>query len=210
MNFYPAILIPLAVFTPLFYLNWNRIDKIVEESLFARFLFLGLLLGILYAFMFVYSISTLKEFIDLTLFAVVIFLPLLSTGEQLFIVTGKYRGRKDIIQLSSSMGGAFSLPVAFGVAIVSSSSLPNYVFVALIAAFSFITNVMSAALLSIGASKSRILHYYGLAFLIQVLFSSSIFLEYWYGSYSLYAIIPEIAVAIMLYKRYFHSRLGSN
>ena len=210
MHFYPAILIPLAVFTPLFYLNWNRIDKIVDESLFARFLFFGLLLGILYAVMFVYSFSTLKQYIDLTLFAIMLFLPILSTGEQLFIITGKYRGRKDIVQLSSSMGGAFSFPVAFAIAVVTSTSLQNYFFVAIVAAFAFLANVMSAVLLSIGASKNRILLYYNFAFLVQMLFSSSIFLEYLKGPYGLFVIIPEIVVAILLYTKFFHARIGSN
>ena len=210
MNFYPAILIPLAIFTPLFYLNWNRIDKLVDESLFARFLFFGLLLGILYAAMFVYSLSTLKQYIDLTLFAIMLFLPILSTGEQLFMVTGKYRKREDLVQLSSSMGGAFSFPVAFAIAIVTSTSLLNYFFVAMVALLAFLTNVMSAGLLSIGASKNRVLLYYNFAFLVQMLFSSSIFVEYLYGSYALFTIIPEIAVAILLYIKFFHVRLGSN
>lgn len=209
MNFYPAILIPLAVFTPLFYLNWNRIDRYVDESLFARFLFFGLFLGIIYALMFVYSFSALKHYIDLTLLAVVFFLPLLSAGEQMFIVTGKYRNRKDLLQLSSSLGGAFSFPVAFSIAIVTTSSLLNYVFVALVALFAFLASVVSSAIMAIGAEGKRVPSHFLMAFLVQMLFSSSIFIEYLYGPYALITIVPEIAVTIMLYMKFFHVRLGS-
>ena len=73
MNFYPAILIPLAIFTPLFYLNWNRIDKIVDESLFARFLLFGVLLGIVYIVMFLYSFFALDQYIDLMFISIMLF-----------------------------------------------------------------------------------------------------------------------------------------
>ena len=209
MNFYPAILIPLAIFTPLFYLNWNRIDKIVDESLFARFLLFGLLLGVVYVVLFLYSFFTLDRYIDLMLFTVLLFLPILSAGEQLSIITGKYRTRKDILQLSSSLGGAFSFPVSFSIALVTSSSISNYIFIALVTLFAFLTNVMSSAALSIGASNNKVLLYYNFALLIQMLFSSSIFIEYLYGSYALITTIPEIAVAILLYMKFFHARLGS-
>ncbi|MCW6158391.1 MAG: hypothetical protein LVQ63_02765 [Thermoplasmatales archaeon] len=210
MNFYPAILIPLAIFTPLFYLNWNRIDKVVEESLFGRFLLFGLLLGIVYVFLFLYTFYTLSRYIDLMLFSVMLFLPLLSAGEQLSILTGKYRTRKDLIQLSTSLGGAFSFPVAFAIALVTYTSTINYIFVALVTLFAFLANVMSASLLSIGIAKNRVLLYYNFAFLVQMMFSSSIFVEYLFGSYALITIIPEIAVAILLYMKFFHERLGSN
>jgi hypothetical protein len=210
MNFYPAILIPLSIFTPLFYLNWNRVDKLVDESLFARFLLFGLLLGIVYVVMFLYSFFTLDQYIDLMLFSVMLFLPLLSAGEQLSIISGKYRSRKDLLQLSTSLGGAFSFPVAFAVAIVTTPSLLNYVFVALVTLFAFLTNVISSALLSIGASKKRVLLYYNFAFLVQMLFSSSIFIEYLRGSYALLTILPELALAILIYIRFFHVRLRSN
>ena len=209
MNFYPAILIPLAIFTPLFYLNWNRIDKIVDESLFARFLLFGLLLGVVYVVLFLYSFFTLDRYIDLMLFTVLLFLPILSAGEQLSIITGKYRTRKDLLQLSSSLGGAFSFPVSFSIALVTSSSISNYIFIALVTLFAFLTNVMSSAALSIGASNNKVLLYYNFALLIQMLFSSSIFIEYLYGSYALITTIPEIAVAILLYMKFFHARLGS-
>ena len=210
MNFYPAILIPLAIFTPLFYLNWNRIDKVVEESLFGRFLLFGLLLGIVYVFLFLYTFYTLSRYIDLMLFSVMLFLPLLSAGEQLSILTGKYRTRKDLIQLSTSLGGAFSFPVSFAIALVTYTSTINYIFVALVAIFAFLANVMSASLLSIGIAKNRVLLYYNFAFLVQMMFSSSIFVEYLFGSYALITIIPEIAVAILLYMKFFQERLGSN
>jgi hypothetical protein len=210
MNFYPAILIPLAIFTPLFYLNWNRIDKVVEESLFGRFLLFGLLLGIVYVFLFLYTFYTLSRYIDLMLFSVMLFLPLLSAGEQLSILTGKYRTRKDLIQLSTSLGGAFSFPVSFAIALVTYTSTINYIFVALVALFAFLANVMSASLLSIGIAKNRVLLYYNFAFLVQMMFSSSIFVEYLFGSYALITIIPEIAVAILLYMKFFQERLGSN
>ena len=209
MNFYPAILIPLAIFTPLFYLNWNRIDKIVDESLFARFLLFGLLLGIVYVVLFLYSFFTLDRFKDLMLFTVLLFLPILSAGEQLSIITGKYRTRKDLLQLSSSLGGAFSFPVSFSIALVTNSSISNYIFIALVTLFAFLTNVMSSATLSIGASNNKVLLYYNFALLIQMLFSSSIFIEYLYGSYALITIVPEIGVAILLYMKFFHVRLGS-
>lgn len=216
MNFYPAILIPLAVFTPLFYLNWNRIDKIVDESLFARFLLFGLLLGVVYVIMFVYSFFALDEYIDLMLFSIMLFLPLLSAGEQLSIMTGKYRTRKDLLQLSTSLGGAFSFPVAFAIAIVTTPSLLNYIFIAIVTLFAFLTNLMSCAILSIGASKNRVLLYYNIAFLVQMLFSSSIFVvsssifvEYLDGKYALLTIVPEVAVAILLYMKFFHARIGS-
>ena len=159
MNFYPAILIPLAIFTPLFYLNWNRIDKVVEESLFGRFLLFGLLLGIVYVFLFLYTFYSLSRYIDLMLFSVMLFLPLLSAGEQLSILTGKYRTRKDLIQLSTSLGGAFSFPVAFAIALVTYTSTINYIFVALVTLFAFLANVMSGSLLSIGIAKNRVLLY---------------------------------------------------
>ncbi|MCL5408352.1 MAG: hypothetical protein M1518_03200 [Candidatus Thermoplasmatota archaeon] len=209
MNFYPAILIPLAIFTPLFYLNWNRIDKIVDESLFARFLLFGLLLGVVYVVLFLYSFFTLDRFKDLMLFTVLLFLPILSAGEQLSIITGKYRTRKDLLQLSSSLGGAFSFPVSFSIALVTNSSISNYIFIALVTLFAFLTNVMSSATLSIGASNNKVLLYYNFALLIQMLFSSSIFIEYLYGSYALITIVPEIGVAILLYMKFFHVRLGS-
>jgi hypothetical protein len=210
MNFYPAVLIPLAIFTPLFYLNWNRIDKIVDESLFARFLLFGLLLGIIYSVLFLYSIFTIYRYEDLMLFSLLLFLPLLSAGEQLSMITGKYRGRRDLLQLSSSLGGAFSLPVTFGVAIATTTSLPNYFFVAAVALLAFLTNLMSGVLLAIGASRNRVLLYYNFAFLVQMLFSSSIFIEYLYGSYAIITIVPEVAVAILLYMKFFHGRLGAN
>ncbi len=209
MNFYPAVLIPLAIFTLLFYLNWNRIDRYVDESLFARFLLFGLLLGTLYVVMFYYSYYSLHRFIDLTLFAIMLFLPLLASGEQMLILTGKYRKRDDLLQLSTSLGGAFSFPVAFVIALVTGPSLLNYVFVGIVTVFSFLVNVMSSAVLSMGASKGRILIYYNVAFLLQMLFSSSIFIEYLYGIYALFTIVPELAIAILLYMKFFHVRLGS-
>jgi peptidoglycan/LPS O-acetylase OafA/YrhL len=208
MNFYPAVLIPLSIFTPLFYLNWNRIDKIVDESLFARFLLFGLLLGIIYSVLFLYSFFTIYRYEDLMLFSLLLFLPMLSAGELLSMVTGKYRGRKDLIQLSSSLGGAFSLPVTFGIAIVTTTSPPNYFFVAMVALLAFLTNLMSGVLLATGASRNRVLLYFNFAFLVQMLFSSSIFIEYLYGSYAIITILPEIAIAILLYMKFFHERLG--
>ncbi|MEM0133981.1 MAG: hypothetical protein QXU18_01965 [Thermoplasmatales archaeon] len=208
MNFYPAILIPLAVFTPLFYLNWNRIDKIVDESLFARFLLFGLLLGVVYVVMFLYSFFVLDQYIDLMLFSIMLFLPLLSAGEQLSVMSGKYKTRKDLIQLSTSLGGAFSFPVSFAIAIVTAPSMLNYAFIALVTLFAFITNVVSSAVLSMGVTKRKVLLYYNFAFLVQMLFSSSIFIEYLYGSYAMITIIPEIGVAILLYMRFIHARTG--
>ncbi len=215
MNFYPAILIPLAVFTPLFYLNWNRIDKVVDESLFARFLLFGLLLGIIYIVMFLYSFLALVQYIDLMFFSVMLFLPLLSAGEQLSIITGKYKTRNDLIQLSSSLGGGFAFPVSFAIALVTSASILNYLFVGLITLFAFLTNIMSSGLLSIGVSKQSARLHFFLAFLVQMFFSSSIFIEYLYTGtsesyYAMIAIVPEIAVAILLYTKFFHVRLGSN
>ena len=209
MNFYPAILIPLAIFTPLFYLNWNRIDKIVDESLFARFLLFGVLLGIVYIVMFLYSFFALDQYIDLMFISIMLFLPLLSAGEQLAIITGKYRIRKDLIQLSTSLGGAFSFPVSFAVAIVTSSSYLNYFFIALIAFFAFFTNVISSAILSIGVSRNRGLLYFISAFLVQMLFSSTIYVEYIKSSYAFITIIPEIALTILLYIRFIHHKLGT-
>jgi len=209
MNFYPAILIPLAIFTPLFYLNWNRIDRIVEESLFARFLLFGVLLGIVYIVMFLYSFFALDQYIDLMFISIMLFLPLLSAGEQLAIITGKYRTRKDLIQLSTSLGGAFSFPVSFAVAIVTSSSYFNYFFIALIAFFAFFTNVISSTILSIGVSRNRGLLYFISAFLVQMLFSSSIYVEYIKSSYAFITIIPEIALTILLYIRFIHHKLGT-
>lgn len=210
MNFYPAILIPLAIFTPLFYLNWNRVDKVVDESLFARFLLLGILLGILYAVLFLYSFFTVYQYIDLMLFITLLFLPLLSAGEQLAIMTGKYRPRKDLIQLSSSLGGAFSLPVTFGVAIATNTSFDNYIFIALVALLAFLTNIMSSILLARGVMLKRVLLYYNFAFLVQMLFSSSIFIEYLYGTYAIITIVPEIVIAALLYKKFFHEVLREN
>ncbi len=208
MNFYPAILIPLVIFTPLFYLNWNRIDKKVDESTFARFLLYGLLLGVLYLVLFLYSFFTVEQYIDLTLFAMMLFLPLLSAGEQLSMMTGKYRTRNDLPQLASSLGGAFSFPVSFGIALVTSPSILNYIFVALVAAFAFLANLMSSVVLSIGASKGRVMLYYNLAFLIQMMFSSSIFVEYRYSYYAFLTIVPELALAALIYIKFFHGMLG--
>ncbi len=209
MNFYVSALVPLIIFTPLFYLNWNRVDKVVEESLFARFLFFGLLLGIIYAVLFFYSFITLYRYIDLMLFAIMLFLPLLAAGEQLSVVTGKYRSRKDIIQLSSSLGTAFSLPVAFAIGIVTEPAiLPNYIFLAMIVPFAFLTNLMSGVILAIGATRSRVLLYYNVAFLMQMLFSSAIFIDYLTGSYAILTLIPEIGVAVVLYMKFFHERLS--
>lgn len=208
MNFYASILIPLAVFTPLFYINWNRIDKLVDESLFSRFLFFGLLLGAIYSILFLYVFFSLFRYEDLMLFSILIFLPLLAAVEQLSMVSGKYRKRTDLIQLSSSMGGAFSLPVSFGIALVTSESLLNYVFVALISLFAFLANLMSSVLLGIGASNNKVMLYYNFSFLVQMLFSSTVFIEYLYGSYSLLTILPEIGLAIILYMGIFHTRLN--
>lgn len=207
MNFYVSAIIPLAIFTPLFYLNWNRIDKLVDESLFARFLLFGILLGIVYAILFFYTFITLYRYIDLMLFAILMFLPLLAAGEQLSIITGKYRSRKDLMQLSSSLGGAFSLPVTFVIGIVIQPAFLNYIFLALIVPFAFLTNLMSSVILATGAAKFRVLLYYNFAFLIQMMFSSSIFVDYLYGSYSLLTILPEMGVAILLYMKIFHASL---
>ncbi|MGC8562230.1 MAG: hypothetical protein ACP5UZ_02135 [Thermoplasmata archaeon] len=210
MNFYPAILIPLAIFTPLFYLNWNRIDKIVDESIFARFLLFGVLLGIVYIVMFLYSFFALDQYIDLMFISIMLFLPLLSAGEQLAIMTGKYRTRKDLIQLSTSLGGAFSFPVSFAIAIVTSSSDLNYIFIALVALFAFFTNVNSSTILGIGVSRNRGLLYFISAFLVQMLFSSAIYVEYLKSSYAFITIVPEIAATILLYTIFFHHRIGTS
>ncbi|MGC8645039.1 MAG: hypothetical protein ACP5UO_02070 [Thermoplasmata archaeon] len=209
MNFYPAVLIPLAVFTVLFYLNWNRVDKIVDEHIFARFLLYGLLLGVLYLVLFLYSFLTISSYEDLMLFATLLFLPLLSAGEQLSVLTGKYRKRGDLYQLGSSLGGAFSFPVSFGIAIMSRGELADYFFVALMTVFAFLANVMSGALLARGAAANRTLFFYNLAFLVQMLFSSAIFAEYLVNSAAIYIVLPEILIAALLYFRFFHKSLGT-
>jgi hypothetical protein len=207
MDFYSSILIPLVIFTPLFYLNWNRVDKAVDESLFSRFLLFGILLGIVYSVLFLYAFYTVFRYEDLTLFATLIFLPLLAGVEQLSILSGKYRTRRDLIQLSTSLGGAFSLPVTFGIALVTSASNLNYLFIALITVLSFVSNIMSGVLLAIGVSSNRIFLYYNYAFLVQMLFSSSIFFEYLFGSYSIFLILPESVLAVLLYIGIFNRRL---
>ena len=207
MNFYDSALITLVIFTALFYLHWNRIDKVVDEALFSRFLFFGVLLGIVYAVLFVYAFFSLYQYIDLMLFSTFLLLPAIATGGQLSILSGKYKLRKDILQLSSSLGGAFSLPVSFGVAMVSSTALLDYAFVAVITVFAFLVNLMSAVLLSLGGIRRKMLFFYNLAFLVQMLFSSSVFLEYLYGRYSLFTIVPEVALAAILYMTIFHGRL---
>ncbi|MEM0141278.1 MAG: hypothetical protein QXN66_04485 [Thermoplasmatales archaeon] len=209
MNFYAAILISLGVFTILFYLNWNRIDKIVDESTFARFLLYGILLGIVYTVLFLYAFLTISTYIDLMFLVTFLFLPLLSSGEQLSVITGKYRQREDLYQLGSSLGGAFSFPVSFGIAIVTEGGFQDYFYVALIASFAFITNLMSGTLLAEGAKFNKIRLYYALAFLVQILFSSAVFLEYLKGSYALIAVVPEVILATFLYFGFFHKQLGT-
>ncbi|MEL9914900.1 MAG: hypothetical protein QW078_03200 [Thermoplasmatales archaeon] len=209
MNFYAAILISLSAFTVLFYINWNRIDRIVDERIFVRFLLYGILLGIVYTVLFLYAFITVSPYIDLIFLVTFIFLPLLSAGEQMSMFTGKYKNRSDLYQLGSSLGGAFSFPVSFGIAIITKNSIDDYFFVTLIAAFAFLTNMMSGMLLSKGAMLNKIRFYYFLAFLVQMMFSSAVFLELLEGSYSLIAVIPEVLVAVALYLRFFHRELGT-
>ncbi|MEM2615443.1 MAG: hypothetical protein QXO44_01705, partial [Thermoplasmatales archaeon] len=182
MNFYAAILISLSAFTVLFYINWNRIDRIVDERIFVRFLLYGILLGIVYTVLFLYAFITVSPYIDLIFLVTFIFLPLLSAGEQMSMFTGKYKNRSDLYQLGSSLGGAFSFPVSFGIAIITKNSIDDYFFVTLIAAFAFLTNMMSGMLLSKGAMLNKIRFYYFLAFLVQMMFSSAVFLELLEGS----------------------------
>ncbi|MEM4212894.1 MAG: hypothetical protein QXO63_01100 [Thermoplasmatales archaeon] len=209
MNFYAAILISLSAFTVLFYINWNRIDRIVDERIFVRFLLYGILLGIVYTVLFLYAFITVSPYIDLIFLVTFIFLPLLSAGEQMSMFTGKYKNRSDLYQLGSSLGGAFSFPVSFGIAIITKNSIDDYFFVTLIVAFAFLTNMMSGMLLSKGAMLNKIRFYYFLAFLVQMMFSSAVFLELLEGSYSLIAVIPEVLVAVALYLRFFHRELGT-
>ncbi|MEM0127295.1 MAG: hypothetical protein QXW29_04690 [Thermoplasmatales archaeon] len=209
MNFYAAILISLSAFTVLFYINWNRIDRIVDERIFVRFLLYGILLGIVYTVLFLYAFITVSPYIDLIFLVTFVFLPLLSAGEQMSMFTGKYKNRSDLYQLGSSLGGAFSFPVSFGIAIITKNSIDDYFFVTLIAAFAFLTNMMSGMLLSKGAMLNKIRFYYFLAFLVQMMFSSAVFLELLEGSYSLIAVIPEVLVAVALYLRFFHRELGT-
>lgn|GEM_PF-851046 len=209
MNFYPAVLIPLTIFTVLFYFNWNRIDRIVDERLFARFLLYGLLLGIIYLVLFLYAFFTVYRYIDLMLFVLLLFLPLLSAGEQLSVMTGKYRKRDDLYQLGSSLGGAFSLPVSFGIAIVTAGGLDDYFFLALIVVLSFLCNLMSAALLARGAAMNRTLLFYNIAFLVQMLFASGVYAEYLFSAEAIFVVLPEVALAIFLYFRFFHKTLGT-
>lgn len=207
MNFYVSSLIPLILFTLLFYVNWNRVDKKVDEGKFARFLFFGILMGILYSILFIYAYFSLYRYIDLMLFAILLLLPLVASGSQLSILSGKYKTREDLIPLSSSLGSAYSLPISFIIAIVTSPSFINYVYIGLITLFSFITGIMSSVLLATGIRRGRIMLYYNGAFLIQMLFSSSIFFEYLFGEYSLTIVIPEILFAGLLYIFIFHRKI---
>jgi len=207
MNFYVSSLIPLILFTLLFYVNWNRVDKKVDEGKFARFLFFGILMGILYSILFIYAYFSLYRYIDLMLFAILLLLPLVASGSQLSILSGKYKAREDLIPLSSSLGSAYSLPISFIIAIVTSPSFINYVYIGLITLFSFITGIMSSVLLATGIRRGRIMLYYNGAFLIQMLFSSSIFFEYLFGEYSLTIVIPEILFAGLLYIFIFHRKI---
>lgn len=207
MNFYISSLIPLILFTLLFYANWSRVDRQVDESKFARLLFLGILMGIVYSILFIYAYFSLYRYIDLMLFAILLLLPLVASGSQLSILSGKYRNRDDLIPLSSSLGGAYSLPISFVIAMVTVGSTLNFIYIGLITVFSFIVGIMSAMLLATGVRKGRIMLYYNYAFLIQMLFSSAIFFEYLFAEYSLTIIIPEILFASLLYVFIFHKRL---
>lgn len=208
MDFYSSILIPLVIFIVLFYLNWNRVDKIVDESIFSRFLLFGILLGTLYSVLFAYVFYSFFKDEALMLFSTLIFLPLLAAVEQLSILSGKYRTRDDLVQLSSSLGGAFSLPISFTIALLTASSTLNYIFIVLITVFAFLINLMSSVLLATGAKNNRVMLYYNFAFLVQMLFSSAIFTEYLYGKFSLLTVLPELALTIILYIGIFHKKLN--
>ncbi len=209
MNFYVSSLIPLILFTILFYINWSRLDKKVDEGKFARFLFYGILMGVLYSILFLYAYLSLSQYIDLMIFAVLLLLPVVASGSQLSVLSGKYKTRDDLIPLSSSLGSSYSLPIAFIIAMLTSPSIPNYIYIAFITIFSFVTFLMSSVTIAIGIKKGRVMLYYNAAFLIQMLFSSSIFFEYLYGSYSLIIIIPEILFAVLLYIFIFHKKMVS-
>ncbi len=209
MNFYVSSLIPLILFTILFYINWSRLDKKVDEGKFARFLFYGILMGVLYSVLFVYAYLSLSQYIDLMIFAVLLLLPVIASGSQLSVLSGKYKTREDLIPLSSSLGSSYSLPISFIIAMLTSPSIPNYIYIAFITIFSFVTFLMSSVTIAIGIKKGRVMLYYSAAFLIQMLFSSSIFFEYLYGSYSLMIIIPEILFAVLLYIFIFHKKIVS-
>ncbi len=209
MNFYVSSLIPLILFTILFYINWSRLDKKVDEGKFARFLFYGILMGVLYSVLFVYAYLSLSKYIDLMIFAVLLLLPVIASGSQLSVLSGKYKTREDLIPLSSSLGSSYSLPISFIIAMLTSPSIPNYIYIAFITIFSFVTFLMSSVTIAIGIKKGRVMLYYSAAFLIQMLFSSSIFFEYLYGSYSLMIIIPEILFAVLLYIFIFHKKIVS-
>ncbi len=208
MNFYISALIPFITFTALFYVNWNRVDKIVDEGKFARLLFYGLLMGIVYVVLFIYSWYSIYRFEDLMLFSLMLLLPLLASGSQLSILNNeKYRDRKDLVPLSTSLGGAYSLPVSFIIASVTAPSIYNYIFIAIITIYSFFINIMGAAVLATGVQRGRLMLYYNGAFLLQIMFSSSIFLEYLIGENALYVAVPEIVVTLLLYIKIFHGRI---